>query len=192
MDKQLEKLEDKYGYFHGRFQPFHNGHLKMIKAMLAEHQEIIIGISNPFRAEAVFTAKDSQELKNDINNETRAKENNPWTYWQRVLMIRQSLRDEKIDLGRIIIIPNLIFSGYDVNEVRFPKKSCIVWTMPGQTHNKIILDNYLKESWEVKVVEIKERMASGTEIRKMIRNNEPGWEKMIPKGTAEVIRKYHI
>ncbi|MCX6744962.1 MAG: hypothetical protein NTX82_05545 [Candidatus Parcubacteria bacterium] len=36
MDKQLEKNEDKYGYYHGRFQPFHNGHLSMVKAMLAE------------------------------------------------------------------------------------------------------------------------------------------------------------
>jgi len=183
-------MNNKYGYYHGRFQPFHNGHLKMIKAMLAEHQEIIIGISNPFRSEAIFTDKEKNELK--INNITRTKENNPWTYCQRVSMIRQSLRAERIDLERIIIIPNLRFSGYDINEVNFPKELVVIWTMPSQPHNEVILENYIKEGWEVKTIEIKEREGSGTLIRKMIKNNELGWEKYVPKGTAEVIKQYPI
>jgi len=182
----------KYGYYHGRFQPFHKGHLEMVKAMLKEHEEIIIGISNPFRSKAVFTDEESLELKNTINKETRLKENNPWTYWQRILMIRQSLRYEKIDLARIIIIPNMRFSGFDLNEVNFPKNLCVVWTMPSQTHNKIILDNYVKEGWEVKIADIKERITSGTEIRKMIKNNKAGWEQSVPKGTAEIIKKYQM
>lgn len=192
MDKQLAQSKNKYGYYHGRFQPFHNGHLKVVKAMLAEHRQIILGISNPFRAPAVFNDNEKQELKDDVNNETRAPKNNPWTYWQRLLMIRKSLQDEHIDLDRVIIIPNLRFSHYDLNEVNFPKEQCVIWIMPSQIHNQIILDNYRQDGWEVRIIKKEERVTSGTKIRNFIRANNPEWEKYVPKGIAEIIKKYPI
>lgn len=190
MQKQIQQYQNKYGYYHGRFQPFHNGHLKMIKKMLEKHQEIIIAISNPFRAAPVFDEKDSQEFRASVLNQARAKENNPWTFWQRMLMIRQSLKDEKIDLNRVIIIPNMGLSGFNVDEVRFPKEQCVLWILPGQAHNKINLEIYLKEGWQVEVVDIKEKVISGTMIRNLIKENNSEWEKYVPKGTAEIIKQY--
>jgi hypothetical protein len=164
----------------------------MVKAMLAEHQEIIIAISNPFRAVPVFNDDDTPEFKASIIDQARAKENNPWTFWQRLLMIRQSLKYEQINLDRVIIIPNMGLCGFDVEEVRFPKDQCVLWILPGQTHNKINLDNYIKEGWQVRVVAETEKEISGTSVRNLIKENNPEWEKFVPKGTVEVIKKYSI
>ena len=37
----------RIGYFHGRFQPFHFGHLAIIREAYAETGAVVVGISNP-------------------------------------------------------------------------------------------------------------------------------------------------
>lgn len=179
----------KLGYYHGRFQPFHKGHLSMVKQMLENHDEIVIGISNPFRAQADFTNEEADELKEALLK-TRDPENNPWSFWQRVLMIRNSLSYEEIDLGRVIIIPNLSNSGFLVDEVRFPKEISVIYTMPSGVHNKIFMDKYRKQGWEVVEINPETRITSGTKIRKLIKdNNFEELEKNVPKGTLEFLKQ---
>ena len=59
----------------GRFQPFHNGHLKIIQNLSKEFSEVIIGIGSSQYAHAL---------------------ENPFTADERILMIKKSL--EKIDI----------------------------------------------------------------------------------------------
>ncbi|MGA3854978.1 adenylyltransferase/cytidyltransferase family protein, partial [Bacillus pumilus] len=60
------------GFIIGRFQPFHKGHLEVIKKIAEEVDEIIIGIGS---------AQKSHTLEN------------PFTAGERILMITQSLKD---------------------------------------------------------------------------------------------------
>ena len=77
-------MEKVRGILIGRMQPFHNGHMQVIKKILEEVDEIIIGIGS---------AQLSHELKD------------PFTAGERVLMISQTLVEEEIDPSRYYIIP---------------------------------------------------------------------------------------
>ena len=68
----------------GRFQPFHNGHLKTLHAALEQADEILILLGSSNRA-------------NNIRN--------PWNAQQRESMIRDVLKDEGIPQKRVKIIP---------------------------------------------------------------------------------------
>jgi nicotinamide-nucleotide adenylyltransferase len=75
---------DCVGIAIGRFQPFHNGHLVLIKQILEDCSDAIIVVG-------------SAQL-----NYTLA---NPFTAGERVFMIHKALKDDGLDLSRILIIP---------------------------------------------------------------------------------------
>lgn len=180
----------KYGFCHGRFQPLHNGHFEMLKRMLENHDQIIIGLSNPFRVPA--RAEDEVLQQALAAEDTRNPANNPWPYWQRVLMIRWSLEFEGYDLGRVIITPNLIASGLRAAEVEFPKEEIVIYTMPTGKHNKLIMERDQKEGLDVVVLDPAIRTISGTEMRRMFKEGDNEWENYVPRGTAMVIQRYGI
>ena len=68
----------------GRFQPFHNGHLLLIRQILRECNEVLIVVGSAQR------------------NYTIA---NPFTAGERILMIRKSLIEGGVDVSKTIIIP---------------------------------------------------------------------------------------
>lgn len=177
----------KYGYFHGRFQPFHAGHFGMVKEMLKNHDTIVIGISNPFRVlakpedSALGAALAAEDTRNPINN--------PWPYWQRVLMITRSLEIEGFNPSRVIIMPNLIASGFDPRETELPREEVVVYTMPTGKHNKLLMERDQKIG-EVVVFDPNQRGISGTEMRKMLKASDAKWEDYVPAGTVEIIKKY--
>ncbi len=72
------------GLYPGRFQPFHLGHLQVLKWGLDKVDELIV---------LVGSAQESHTLTN------------PFTAGERIEMIRQAIIENKIDLSRIMIIP---------------------------------------------------------------------------------------
>jgi cytidyltransferase-related domain len=70
----------------GRFQPFHNGHLKLTKQILKDCNELIIAVGS---SQFNFTFS------------------NPFTAGERVYFIHQSLVEAKIDLSKVYVIPIL-------------------------------------------------------------------------------------
>ena len=70
----------------GRFQPFHNGHLKLAKQILKDCNELIIAVGS---SQFNFTFS------------------NPFTAGERVYFIHQSLLGAKIDLNKVYIVPIL-------------------------------------------------------------------------------------
>ena len=74
----------KRGLLIGRMQPVHNGHIEIIKQILEEVDEIIIGIGS---------AQLSHELKN------------PFTAGERLMMLNQALAENDIERNRYYIIP---------------------------------------------------------------------------------------
>ena len=76
--------EVRRGFFIGRFQPFHLGHLKAVEYILDREDEIIIGIGS---------AQYSHTMEN------------PLTAGERIEMIHRTLRAAGVDLARCYIIP---------------------------------------------------------------------------------------
>jgi nicotinamide-nucleotide adenylyltransferase len=70
----------------GRFQPFHNGHLKLAKQILKDCNELIIAVGS---SQFNFTFS------------------NPFTAGERVCFIHHSLLEAKIDLSKVYVVPIL-------------------------------------------------------------------------------------
>jgi len=83
------------GMVHGRFQPFHKGHLEYVTAALNYCQKLVIAFTNP---DKTLT---KQEL---LAPHRHLKEANPFTLLERVTFIQETLIDDNIPLERIIFI----------------------------------------------------------------------------------------
>lgn len=153
--------------FIGRFQPFHNGHLEMIKKILKENERIIIVIGS---AE-----------KNYIGT-------NPLTASERYQIIEESLKEAKIPAEKYCIIPVRNVNNYAlwVNHIN-------IYVPPYNrlyTGSKIVKACY--EGTEIKIIRLKRILnLSSTKIREAILKNK-GWEKMIPPAATKLLKKWEI
>ncbi|WP_075057050.1 nicotinamide-nucleotide adenylyltransferase [Thermogymnomonas acidicola] len=151
----------------GRFQPFHNGHLAVIKEILKENRSIIIGIGS---AQYSHTLKDP-----------------PFTAGERHLMISSSLEQEGIYNFYLVPIE-------DVNSNPLWVAHVESLTPPGfdrvYTNNPPLVRRLFQESgYEVRSMKLLNRKDwSGTSIRKKIISGED-WKSDVPKAVAEIIEE---
>jgi len=150
----------------GRYQPFHKGHLEVVKEILEECDVLVIGIGSA--------------------QYSHSKEN-PFTGGERLSMIAEALAEEKIPLHRYLIIPIP-----DINNnaawVSHVKTYCPPFDI---VYTRNPLSKRLFEEANIKVKEqplFDRHKYSGTAIReKMIAGQE--WEGLVPKGVARVVKK---
>jgi nicotinamide-nucleotide adenylyltransferase len=84
------------GVVYGRFQPFHNGHLEYVRAALERCDLLFVGITNPDPAQTTFEPTDP---------ERHLPRANPFTFFERLMMIQAALRETSIPLDRVQIVP---------------------------------------------------------------------------------------
>lgn len=106
-------------------------------------------------------------------------------------MIREGLKDEIIDLTRVIFMPNLLNSGLPVDEVLFPKEFTNIFICPKQAHNIATVREYRSEGWRVIEIPPREGMLGSGTVRTKMKLGE-GWKSLVPKGTARVIMEYDL
>ncbi|MFN3383651.1 MAG: nicotinamide-nucleotide adenylyltransferase [Archaeoglobaceae archaeon] len=148
----------------GRFQPFHLGHLEVIKWALKSFDEVVLLIG---------MADESHTLRN------------PFTAGERIWMIRESLIESGISLDRIITatVPTMsVYVGnafYILNLV--PKIKAII------TRNPIIAQVFKDAGLEVLIPpNFNRERFRGTTIRKMMLNGE-NWKDCVPNAVARII-----
>ena len=84
------------GMIHGRFQPFHRGHLEYLQGAAEASDEVFVGITNP----------DPTRIKPEPSDPLRhLPESNPWSYAERLLMAKAAAGDLGLDLARVHVIP---------------------------------------------------------------------------------------
>jgi len=156
----------KRGLLIGRYQPFHYGHLYVVKEVLKEVDELIIGIGS---------AQVSHTLEN------------PFTAGERILMISKALMDEGISPSRYLIvpIPDIWNNALWVSHVR-------ALTPPFQivyTGNPLAWRLFKEAGFEVKSPPLYDRAKySGTEVRKrMLEGGD--WKSLVPPAVAKVIEE---
>ena len=157
-------MEKVRGILIGRMQPVHNGHMQIIKKILEEVDEIIIGIGS---------AQLSHELKD------------PFTAGERIVMMNQALSDMDIDSSRYYIIPmqDINFNAIWVSHVKMltPPFSIVY------SGNPLVKQLFSEEGFEVRQPPLYDRMhLSGSEVRRRILNDE-NWEELVPKATVNLL-----
>ena len=84
------------GMIHGRFQPFHNGHLAYLLGAAARCERLLVGITNPDRRHMRATPEDANR---------HLPESNPYTYPERLMMIRAAAGAAGIQSVEMIPFP---------------------------------------------------------------------------------------
>lgn len=121
----------KYYIFSGRFQPFHNGHMQILKSLLRivkENDVIVLAIST----QAFSDTEKNSEFTN-ITNEHYQEERNPWNYLivlEAINTIIQHLNSDNRILSTLIPRPDL---GLEQIKLWFPSNR--VWIIPKGEEN---------------------------------------------------------
>jgi nicotinamide-nucleotide adenylyltransferase len=163
---------------HGRFQPFHNGHLAYLSGAAERCDELFVGITNP----------DPTRVKPEASDPLRhLPESNPWSYVDRLLMVKAAADDLGLDLRRLHVIP------FPVNEPELwpayvPEGvTQFLRLFSGWGGEK--LERLRAAGFEVVVLdEGVEKEVSGSQVREALRAGGD-WEALVPPGVARVIRE---
>jgi nicotinamide-nucleotide adenylyltransferase len=150
--------------FIGRFQPFHKGHLMAIKHLSKKYDEIILGIGSSQYSKTV---------------------DNPFSSDERILMIKESLKQENISNYKIILIPDLNNPPRWVDHVLSINSDFDIVVSNNDFTKKLFLEKGFKID-QTPLYNKKEY--SGQVIRKRIREHK-SWENLVPKSCIQIIKK---
>lgn len=146
----------------GRFQPFHIGHLEVIKTISRQCVRLIVGIG-------------SAQLSHTFEN--------PFTAGERHLMINRALHDEGLD--NYFLVPMVDINRYAVWVAHV--QSLVPPFQDVYTNNPLTRRLFEEAGYNVRSAPLFNReVYSGTEIRKRIISGKE-WEHLVPKGVAETI-----
>ena len=154
------------GILIGRMQPVHNGHMEVIKRILEEVDEIVIGIG-------------SAQLSHEVKD--------PFTAGERVLMMTQALAEIDVDPSRYYIIPmqDINFNAIWASHVKMltPPFSIVY------SGNPLVKQLFAEEGYEVRQPPLYDRIhLSGTEVRRRILKDE-NWQELVPKATTDLLKE---
>ncbi len=154
------------GILIGRMQPVHNGHMEVIKRILEEVDEIVIGIG-------------SAQLSHEVKD--------PFTAGERVLMMTQALAEIDVDPSRYYIIPmqDINFNAIWASHVKMltPPFSIVY------SGNPLVKQLFAEEGYEVRQPPLYDRIhLSGTEVRRRILEDE-NWQELVPKATTDLLKE---
>ncbi len=150
----------------GRFQPFHWGHLDLVKWVLdnvAEEVVIVIG-----------TAQESHTLQN------------PFTAGERMLMIREALKEAGVPLEKVFIVPvpdismNVVWPYYVSMYV--PPFDVVV------SRNPLVVRLFEEAGKRVVIPPVFRNGLSASDIRYRMIKGMP-WKNFVPAAVARVIEE---
>jgi len=150
--------------FLGRFQPFHLGHLWVVKQLCQKHEKVIIL----------------------VGTRQKAGEKNPFSYKERVAMIKLVML--RLGIKNYIIkgiADNMSDDAWLRNLRKIVPKNSIMYA-----GNNSIINLFRKNKFPVKRVDIY-RAISGSKVRARIRNRQ-NWKKYVDTIVAEFLEKKHL
>ncbi len=166
------------GLVHGRFQPPHNGHIRYILAALDKCDRLLIGICTP----TLCTTEEA-----DRTGYPCTPEQNPFSYEDRVEMIRRALDELHIDQNRYSFLP--FPSDYTDIADLVPSETVFCMSVSGPAdHEKIA--HLSSQGWKSEIVfeagEARERSGA---IREDAKKGGTAWKESLPHAVAQYIQE---
>ncbi len=153
------------GLMIGRFQPFHLGHLELVKQILDECDEVIIALTG---SQFNYIEKD------------------PFTSGERIEMIHQSLKENNIDLGKCYIVA--IENQFNVATWASYLKSSLPHFDKVYSGNEYVVMLLHDSGYTVVSPKFLDRKQyNATKIRQMIANDGE-WEKLVTSSVVQIIK----
>jgi len=168
------------GVIHGKFQVLHKGHMEFILAAKSKCNFLYIGITNP----------DPFLTSSNLNDINRSKiSSNPLKYFERMEMIKGAVLENKINRSDFEIVPFPI-NFPDRIKYYVPLSAMFYLTIYDDWgwHKKSVLDSLGVSTNIMWVKTMAERFTSGTEVRKLIANDQK-WSHLVPSYVYNYINK---
>ncbi len=163
----------KRGMIHGRFQPFHLGHLEYLQGAAAQCDELWVGITNP----------DPSRVKPEPADPLRhLPESNPYTYAERLRMVKAAAADADLEVH---VIP------FPVNEPElwhaYAPEGVTQFIRHFSEWGGTKIERFRAAGYEVVVLDQGvEKEISGADVRAAMREGGD-WRALVPPGVARVI-----
>lgn len=170
--------QPSYGMVHGRFQPFHIGHLQYTLAALQRCAHLIVGITNP---------DPSAIVQEQTDPDRHRPEANLFTFFERQLMIRAALAEEGVDLSRLSIVPFPIhhperWHYYCPREAIQFMRLFSAWGAEKRRR-------FQERGWTVEVLDAGvAKQVNGSEVRRLLRDGH-GWQDCVPPAVVKVLNE---
>jgi nicotinamide-nucleotide adenylyltransferase len=168
---------NRRGMIHGRFQPFHLGHLEYLRGAAERSDEVFIGITNP----------DPTRIRPESSDPLRhLPESNPYSYVERLLMVKAAAADLGLDAETVHVIP------FPVNEPElwpaYVPEGVTQYLRLFSAWGGTKLDRLREAGYEVVILDQgAEKEISGADVRAAMRDGGD-WDGLVPPGVARVIR----
>lgn len=156
---------EKRVVFPGRFQPVHKGHVHALAWLAGMFEEVIIVVGSAQKSHSV---------------------DNPFTAGERILMLREALRESEVDLSRFIFIPVPDIE-YNSLWVRYVE-TLVPPFMYAASRNPLVKTLFIESGY--KVVEppvVNRKEYSGRYIRNLMLRGDESWRVYVPSSVAKII-----
>ncbi|PSQ01373.1 nicotinamide-nucleotide adenylyltransferase [Halobacteriales archaeon QS_5_70_17] len=151
------------GFYIGRFQPYHDGHHRMVERIADEVDELVLGIGSADQSHTV---------------------RNPFTAGERIMMIRKSLVDYDL-VTYAVPIEDLDRNSVWVGHVESMSPRFEV----AYSNNPLVIRLFEEAGIEVRTSPMFRREElEGTEVRERIRT-DGDWESLVPDAVVGVIHE---
>jgi cytidyltransferase-like protein len=164
------------GVAHGRFQVFHNDHLKYVLAAKKHCKHLIIGITSPNAARAPLES---------IDPHRKSPESNPFTYYERMTMIAKCMYAEGLSGSEFSIVPFPIESPNEL--YNYAPREAIYFTTVYDAWGDEKVMRLRNLGLHVEVLwRSANKAISGTRIRTAIASGD-SWRALVPAATADYL-----
>jgi nicotinamide mononucleotide adenylyltransferase len=159
----------------GRFQPFHNEHLKYILAAYGRARFLWIGITKPW-----------QTIHHEALSHRETADANPYNYITRLRMVSQSLIECGISGDDFRIIPFDFEDPHKLSQCDPPCKDVFVTITDAWSQEKISkLENCGKT-----VSSLYENLnpeITGTNVRSLRESGSEAWKRLVPPAVVKIL-----
>jgi nicotinamide-nucleotide adenylyltransferase/phosphinothricin biosynthesis protein PhpF len=171
-------MKASVGVIHGRFQPLHLGHMEYLMAGKALCDVLVVGITNP----------DPWHVTAESTDPARgAPEANPFTYYERYLMLEGALGDAGIAPRELRIVP--FPHGFPERLSHYAPADALYFLSIYGAWGETKLDRFSALGLRTHVLWRREStVTSGTEVRaRMLEGRD--WTQLVPPAVQLVIRE---
>jgi cytidyltransferase-like protein len=174
----------RLGSVHGRFQPFHNGHLRYVQAAAERCDYLHVGITQPVIRRLV------RVQVNEALHRAQPQ-SNPLTYFERVETVAAALSDIGLTPERYRIQPFPIEEPDQLPD--FLPLTIPVFTTTYDEWNVSKIQTLERVGYEVVNLWSEDRKeVEGHHVRAMIRKGDPRWREYVPPGVADLLEEFDL
>ncbi len=171
------------GVVHGRFQLSHMDHLKYVLAAKERCRHLVVGITNPDPTLTKFDPADPHRS---------ATLDNPLTFYERYVMLRETLLDQGLAYRAFSLVP-LPINFPELYRFYVPLDATFFLTIYDEWGERKL---QLFESLSLKVEILWRRPSSekgltATTIRRLMGLGHP-WEHLVPAAVARLVREMDL